>query len=306
MNLEFGQLGQTIALGALSLYGFLFLSRLFFNNLLLKELSPPKSDDLKLLYTAVYLALVFALGILIEDLSKNVVAERLTELKHFQYLKPAFEKLLPKDKYLRLKSLYDISKYSDSLMVIAKPRLIAVELIESRLFEKYGGASGDKIQKLYDRDLRTKDSVFTYKDSTYHDLDVAIGQLYYHSKNIVYHESNYFNELTRIESRLDFARSLTFISLCLLILHLFCLIIYYSYYLLTKVLHRNKTIHLRWGLHIALLGIFSLSCLLGSISFESEQNNYNLRVFGYFRSLYVDQGEITNKKFTEETVQGKK
>src|SRR5580698_3863037 len=101
MDFELKHLGQTLVVGGLGVYATLFLVRVFRSS----NASFFTSNDQKLQFqeAAVYLTLIFSSGILLEDVSKNFVADR----PDWPWLRGAFQKLLDSDKNLRFSTMFD-------------------------------------------------------------------------------------------------------------------------------------------------------------------------------------------------------
>ncbi len=119
MNLELKQIGQTLAIGGFTIYG------LFQLIILIKPSWASRFAFLttgqKLHESAMILAIVFAAGILVEDVSKNAVSERSIISKSANYI-------LYTEKQLRLESLFDVSFYSNNYMLV-KPQPIYKDLM---------------------------------------------------------------------------------------------------------------------------------------------------------------------------------
>jgi len=140
MDLEIKQLGQTLAVGALSLIGLYLLLRCF-----LKRGTPedkkkheiegqvPGEHDFKFLFSAIYLSMIFSFGILMENLSKNVAARRSPQ--PLQFLKIVQSKIVPSDSTMRYVALMNPDNPGQG--GICRPRRLVAQCNESRLFSKY-------------------------------------------------------------------------------------------------------------------------------------------------------------------------
>jgi hypothetical protein len=96
--------------------------------------------------------------------------------------------------------------------------------------------------------------------------------LYYRAKNTVYRVPQYFEELDRLQSRIDFARSWTTVSWALA--GIACLL------MAASALRRKET-----------LGLLKLALILGLLhlasfyAYHRESDEYNKRVYGYFSTM---------------------
>ena len=108
-------------------------------------------------------------------------------------------------------------------------------------------------------------------------LDSEIVALYYQAHNRVYLNQTYFDELTRLDFRIDFTRSLTFLSYLLVFFALVHLIWHGVLWVKDKRSLKKP---------IILFVIYIVTGILGRVTFEAEQGNYNARIFGYFESCY--------------------
>ena len=151
--------------------------------------------------------------------------------------------------------------------------------------------SGDGTLKALGRELYDNGSLQEHKLDYSTDQDAVVASLYYRAKNTVYRHENYFAELSLIQARIDFARSLTFISLIIVI----AAILKGASSTIgdptaddpttddiarraKKVLQRAMPVGL-FCMAYAVVGGVGLS------SFVSEEQKFNERVFGYYSTL---------------------
>jgi cation transport ATPase len=265
MSLNLTEIGQTLSIGGLVLFGIWSLVRM--NGGKINFDFFPERQSFVFMLTSVLLAMIFAIGILFEDVSKNIVAERPIM---FEY--GALNYILPEDKYMRIVCLSN-NKVQDfrSERVTFKPKSLFFEL-------------KPKCNK--DLDIENKKNIkgeYVLHKNEFDRIVGSFNNLYYKSKNVVYREDNYFNELIKIEHRLNFIRSFTFLSFCFVIVSILNVLIFFI-----------KRIHATFTSRVIFLCLFVLLMFLGRIAFISEHVNYNLRIYGYVLSLEESQIEKQN------------
>jgi hypothetical protein len=177
MNFEFDEIGQIIAIGAFFVSSICFLLRRYtdMQEVLLFFL---KIKIPILFVSAVLLAFLYSIGILVQSISKNTIAH---QKEGMGYIIPNF--ILKRDNVIRKESF-------DDFFEKCSPRQKA---IMSRMIE-------DEF-KLY---LPVTDS--------------SINAIFYESKNTIFNKIEYYPELKNIENKLFFSTSLTFISWILIII----------------------------------------------------------------------------------------
>lgn len=230
MNLELNDIGKAIAIGGITIFGVVTLLRFYFPGFRILFF---RSSDRKLQVqeAAVYLALVFAVGIIIENASKNAVANRDKEIYSF-----LFENFLEKDTELRLKNLFKVNTESSDGITIKETSLSKSLFtivnhpasIEAYLF---------RIKKLieYEPQNETGEAPINYKEiklseEQVTELKTVTTEVYYAAKNSVFRTDNYFKELTEITGRIDFLRS--FVLICYMFSFLYFLTVILSFFYL--------------------------------------------------------------------------
>ena len=210
MGLELKQFGQTLAVGAFAMLGFWLILRMLKGDLLKNIL--PSEDRLKqinLVFNGVLLAFVFAVGIILENFSKHIVAERDPPI---EYVRKLFGYNLRKDKETRFDVLF---KQEDENF---KPNDFCTRL-ES---ESYFNSLPDYIIKSY-LDTNTDVNKFRFDTSKINmdkKLLIATNYLNNNAKDRVFQENNYYTELIALTSRMDFLRAFIFLSTLLIYLNL--------------------------------------------------------------------------------------
>ena len=311
-----------------------------------KEVTSTKPEEkrapfFKLETTAIYLALLLASGIIVEDLSKNIVASRDDELpadanwweRGFRDFNARINDLiLDKDSELRLRSLFSISSSSEEgkNALVLRPREIFWEMVElTRRFDKTVGthraravlimletkehvpikipsmdefgmaADGTPVLKqpakqrigrgvdYYVRERLTPEQIkqnggVSQKQS----FSSRVNEMYYNAKNKVFGHENYHQELSEIQDRISFSRSLAL--LCFVFFSLHCAL----FLLFAGVAFKNWKTHRISDMDLgrvkplgSLAVVYVLGMCLAAMAYRSESDNFNKRVFGYYISL---------------------
>lgn len=217
MELDLKHLGQTIAIGSFVFYSILLLLKLCRPNRNYNFLNSHQAN-ISLQEMIVYLALVFGIGIVLEDVSKNVTAQR-DSLWGFGEIINDYA--LDSDSEIRLRSLFTVESFSESKAELNKTPIFN-EIIKLKKEE-------NKINDIVDSHIKTLESILnkhiTYKEvngenkefsivegkEDIKNLKVSVNGIYYSSKNSVYRDPQYYNELSEIQSRIDFTGALTFL-----------------------------------------------------------------------------------------------
>jgi hypothetical protein len=284
MDLELKHLGQTLAVGGFAIFGFFHMISLCKRRWV--PAFPFSSEGAhKLHESAMILALIFATGILLEDVSKNIVAERWP-------ISPLFNYILDTDRELRLRSLFEVNSQSAQHIDI-KPNGIYDELSETRhddtIFQYYW----TKVQSAIKSDPKVnkgrRSEIESYTringDGQVRDFQAWVNGIFYAAKNHVYGKDTYYGELDDIEKRIDFTRSLT--AVCMLYSFMYFLLLALSFIKpLAAFLGVNKA-ERKIALLICLT--YAAGTLLSRSAYQTEQSSYNRRVFGYYNSLQQTQ-----------------
>ena len=236
MELELKELGLTLTVGGLAFFGFSQIIRILNGD---DEDAEPmrlrseggETDFRKWL---AYVAVIFALGIFLEDFTKEVSAERDPEANTF------FRGVIDTDRNLRLRSMFDVrstlwqglkSQYNalvlndyDDARLIVRPKDIfgglaaltnlahpnhafVMKLTDiTATLEKHR-----KAQPQTDSDNKVA-SAFEIEATSVAGFKKEVNELYQIAKNRVYKEDTYFHELQEIHGRVDFSRSCVLLS----------------------------------------------------------------------------------------------
>jgi len=156
---------------------------------------------------------------------------------------------------------------------------------------------------LFSEDEQDQEAIHSRKE-----VEDAIYGLYYHAKNTDYLVPDYYDELRRIETRRDFARSIGLIAFFFLVVALFLAFARIIHSIIRYGIRRRKPNHRHKGSpasvsrhRIWVSGIkrkvnfrIVLVCVMLSIiyfcgmwAYEKESDEFNKRAFGYYRSELV-------------------
>lgn len=121
---------------------------------------------------------------------------------------------------------------------------------------------------------------------------------YYHAKNVVYRDNNYFTELQGIQRRIDFVRTLTFTSTILIISFIIGILVSCIPYLSKKESHSNNPFFQHWEkLHkkrlFSFIVLIIIAWFLSIFAWEHEEYQFDLRSFGYYLDAFVSQKTIS-------------
>jgi hypothetical protein len=275
MDLELKHLGQTLAVGGFAVYASLLLVRVcrakwvprFFHQ---------KDDKAGIQHTAVYLALTFAAGVVLEDGSKSYVTKRAS-------VNPPFlDIILNSESELRFRSLArDATVKKDEIRAELLPLMEQVQSVPSApqhvtsFFNKIRAVTSPATSS----EVNPKLSVSGEQQVSA--ILGAVDGVYYDAKNRVYREETYFRELSDISERLNFTRSLTLLCFCFAILYAAfaagAFIPVVARFLDIDKAERRTV--------LVLCALFVVGLWFGSSAYRSESISYDMRVFGYYVSL---------------------
>lgn len=233
------------------------------------------SSTSKLQHGAVYLALVLAAGVVLEDISKNYAARRAS------FFPELFNYVLDADNELRFRSLFTVVTLTDD-KITASPRGIFREL--QMLPFGHQGVKPHRIEILNQIPSPVPTEITVTGKDQVAALLRAIDGVFYDAKNQVYREETYFNELSEISDRMDFTRSLTF--QCLLFSIIYC-----AFGILGFIPKVGTYLNIKGAVRLKVFvisGLFAAGIWFVGTAYRSEVTNYDLRVFGYYITLTLD------------------
>ena len=259
MDFELKQLGQTLAVGAFAVLGFWLIFRLFEQRLFKNKNKGGEDinlEQVKFVLNGLILAFIFAIGIVLENISKHIVAVRDPP---FKKVRDVLGTNLKTDKETRFDILFDT--------------------IDVNKFELSALGKRMKIEKYFQdfvpmniQDSINKDSFFTVFHAKTDSKLNTCNEIYYNAKDRVYQEGNFFNELSTISTRMDFLRAFVFL------LQLLLYLIVAAFIIKTIVIFINNKVSDKYSWQ-ALLSFFVLCFLLIKIlptAYEAECSNYNM------------------------------
>jgi hypothetical protein len=292
MDFDLKEVGATIILGAYLLFGLeIILYLIFGSNVYLTLENSTRFTSRALLSLSV--ALCFAFGMLMEDVSDKG-DDRDT------YMQRIIQGVIPfakTDNQIKFETLYgEDEKELDRL---------AAEMASAHLLCNYGGPGGsvvedwvlgkhnlDSFRFLLRKEYRTACEV---------KADVA-EQLYYHAKNIVFLQENYYDELKKIQLRIDFAR--TFLAISTLLAPLTLVLAAARGLKLARLMQRGRRSPGIKHLEDKVLRFLALRLLartamitaalvffsgLAAFSYNAEERQFDMRAYGYFSSLHASE-----------------
>lgn len=124
------------------------------------------------------------------------------------------------------------------------------------------------------------------------DLSGLVNSVYYQAKNTVYREDNYFKELGLIQNRIDFARSLSVISVLFIVLTFtfFVMAVAKIFYLRFSRNDHSMSKIPRLAISTVILSmVFAGVFLAARDAYAAEEAEFNRRVFGYYASMKQEQ-----------------
>jgi hypothetical protein len=214
MDIELKELGQTLAVGAFAMLGFWLILKTFIT-IDLKDLKPNVVSFDNLFFGGILLAFVFAVGIVLENISKHVVADRDPPSVT---IRSAFTKNLQNDKIGRFDVLFD--KHGDREWYSYIPffpdnrKLEKSRLYKRLLDENYVDYLPYFLRNQFRDPVLLYPATIIYPSTNRENQDCLnfASDLFYNAKDRVYQEENAFKELTTISTRMDFLRAFVFLS----------------------------------------------------------------------------------------------
>lgn len=239
--------------------------------------------------TAVFIGLAFAVGVLAEDLSYKYVDSIQTPFKTL----PA--KILPEDfiNTLDLPSKYDsrIKTLIDNPKENPTPQWLTIDLARDGAFSLADPEHGLRVEKwILDPNRCKPGTDSTETCPSFEDIKTSILRLYYYAKNRVYAETNYYDEMKKIQTRLEFSRSISMIAFVYFVLALLMVVP-------LLILSRRKSgegspqqKHRRIYFKApAVLLILFFVFFFSVWAYERESDEFNKRAFGYFSSMLLTE-----------------
>lgn len=354
MDLALKELGLTFILGAIAVLGLEAIVYHFFEEeftgflpSLLKrgrqKKAKARTRDGRPMNAAVFVGLAFTVGLLSEDLGYKYVDTAKTPFTYLpgfivSKLPPSFKRPTdyPDKETSRVETLI-----KDPWAYNMRVESLTVDLARTHAFsqiEKFSPSEKDawsikkdagteietwilaneQCQRMPDAETCLK-GVNENRPSN-DKITVAVNRLYYYAKNRVYLVRSYYDEMSRIEGRRDFGRSIFLLSVILLIISALIGLGRVALIGLGKMPSFLNWIglgkmasFLKWkrfkewaGLRPRLMHsmsiclIFACICGFSFFAFERESDEFNKRAFGYFSAmLYAEQLHKSNPESQE-------
>jgi hypothetical protein len=266
--------------------------------------------------TAVFIGLAFAIGILAEDLSSKYRDSL------FIPFRSVSERILPDSLVgaLDLPVIFD-SRFKTLIYLNDEQKLVpnalAKDLAYTQAFSHVDPARGKKIEEWIadDQNRCTPGRDATATCPSLSELTHSIHKLYYYAKNNAYGHENYYDEMKRIQIRLDFSRSISMIALiyfCIAVFMLVPLQLAPTSWLMRKLPGINAWLlkvkqslrtkrperevddprphqfSMLFRVPMVLLILFMVY-FVGGWAYAREAEEFNKRAFGYFSSMQIKQ-----------------
>ena len=301
MDFNLKDLGATLVTGAYFLLGVVFLLHVIFgwNFLVFLRLAKRVSS---VALTILTLSLAFGAGMLLEDLSNKFVDSGAAKIPILGL------RLLPFDEDLRTETLFgkkfvaalptekDLKEAASSGQTsVAAKAAMKGELEPARLCRS--AAALNLLKKHGPEGVASQQAVVSKEPKvTRKDAGEAAQRLYYEAKNTVYAVNNHYDELKQIQTRIDFSRSFSLLSLALVAVCIICAGIalavpdlgvriaqrFHDHPNQTSLVLSRGAVVLRVLLVIlVLVSIF----FLGQFAYRSEEIEFDKRAYGYFLTL---------------------
>ncbi len=258
-----------------------------------------ESDKESPMRTAVFIGLAFAIGVLAEDVSEkyrdglhtpfNSVSARVFPNSLIEVID------LPIKYDARMKTLFKDLEADKPV-----PRLMAEELARTKSFTLADPVYGEKVDRWINTPNRCIPSTSS-SDScpSLAELELSATKLYYYAKNMTFAEANYYDELKKIQIRMDFSRSISMLAfvyfvaallvVVILLIRMACLTIISParssvLTLLLKTPEDGKRLLTKAPL--VLMALF-LVHFVAIWAYARESDEFHKRAFGYFSSMQI-------------------
>jgi hypothetical protein len=283
MNLELNEAGMTFLVGAFVILAAEAISYYFFDRHLMRffegRLGLDDAERPAAITTGVFVGLSFALGLLVEDAG-------------FKYSDPLvyrpFRVLYAK---LHLAAgAHDDSTVKGAMQHSALiselhergPKLtrLGKAVFASGIFAALLGRDGHATQLwATEGGVLPQRADATSKTPRFAKVDDDIAAVFYFAKNRVYNTKHYFEELSRIQARLEFSSTIATISL------IFVFVALLSGVVAIPLTRQKGDIATRLKNVAGVIAVFTGIYVLGYVAYVHESEEFNKRVFGYYDSM---------------------
>ncbi|PSR55888.1 hypothetical protein AHMF7605_21480 [Adhaeribacter arboris] len=296
MDLGLKDIGFTFIVGAITILGFELILFYFLNTNITGFFSgkiglgvAPKKSKLNanttgsnnqmesIIGTSGFLLLSFTIGIIVEDASyKFMDPDKI----------PIFEEWLsniyPQRKKMDVASVHVLMNDCDKLI----PNSLGKDLARVNAFTKglyhpdsYKRDTINQIEQWF-VNSNPESSPIRMWPKFNKSVEGAIKGLYYVAKNTVFLKENYYDELKRIQNRIDLSRSLLILSVIYFFISLPFAIIALFYKGSNRIPLRSYLI-----VYITFLSAWYFS----NLAYRRESEEFNKRVFGYFSTMLLNE-----------------
>lgn len=283
MNLELNEAGMTFLVGAFVILAAEAISYYFFDRHLMRffegRLGLDDAERPAAITTGVFVGLSFALGLLVEDAGFKYSDPLVYRPFRFVYAKLHLAAGAHDDSTVKgamqhgalISELHERNPKLTRLgrAVFQSGIFSALLGPDGRAMESWATAGGTLPQR---RNQTNKTPRFAKADD-----DIAA--VFYFAKNRLYHTKNYFEELSRIQSRLEFSSTIATISL----ISVFVAIL--SGFVAVPLAMRSGSLGNRLRKCAGVTALFAAIYVLGYVAYVHESEEFNKRVFGYYDSM---------------------
>lgn len=282
MNLDLSEFVGTLCIGGGIILGLAILIRAFVG---VELVSIVERLDGKLLGNTFVLTMAaFALGMVAEDASDHYVD---TDGQFLQKTLGFATESEIRTGVLLGRSGEIISRASDASAKEAEWQNLARAYANLGLFSAQDPEFGTKIEQA----IKSKSKLIHSPDLNKL-IRITVNGVYYQAKNTVYREDNYFKELGLIQNRIDFARSLSVLSVLFVIITIAFFFMAVAKIFYAKLLKREGAFSKIPALTASatiLITVFIGVFLVARDAYAAEEAEFDRRVFGYYASMKQEQ-----------------
>ncbi len=307
--MDFGikELGITLMVGFFAMLGFEAILHYFFNRGIIGFFPGSRSGFDKPDHTmtlTVLILLAFSLGLLVEDVSyKYADSEEVP-------FRTVLAKILPDEVITGL----DLpSEDNDLVMTLVKSLKEPHPIPLARDLGREGGLTiADQSHELYVEEVQewikqekpcSPGEKHTQLCPSRAEVEASLKNLYYYAKNNVYKDENHYDEMKRIQARLEFSRSISLISFFYFIVSLVIGLFLILFYSLKGRKQRKRLLELRVRVP-AVLGILFCVYFFSVWAFARETDAFNRRALGYFSTILLYDQRQRELRLKEKGLEG--
>lgn len=281
MNLELDEAGMTFLVGAFVILAAEAIAHYLFGRSLLRFFQgrfglTDEGDERPGLTTGVFVGLSFALGLLVEDVCYKYSDPYVFWTYHVTHPEQFVASHSHETDDIKA-TLQQSVLVSDIDKLPPELTNLGGEVFGSGIFAKLNGSKGVEVEDWAQPSVATEAKPYNRGEK---ELRRIISGTFYFAKNRVYHVATYFEEMRRIQSRLEFSSTVATVSLISSVTCVTFAIIWIP--LVWKAAEIRQRLLFRVG---ALLGVFVTVYSLAFLAYIQESEEFNRRVFGYYDSM---------------------